>query len=1007
MTQTERFLKNLAKWKTTNEDAAYLLENLEVCKNIELCKNDEGDLNLKDQTVLNAYLHSYVSPEREARQWFLSLNLQNIYVLYVYGIGLGYYYDVVKAWLKEDSKRSVIFIEDDLEVMRHFLDTERANDLLSNPQVKLFYYTPDQTLYVFSFITSLYPLIPFSVTSLKYYAKKKPQQFSEFYARIAYFHDMRLGISAEFLNLGSNVGFLGNFYKNLLLLPSSKLAWKMGNQFKGTPAIICGAGPSLAKNIDFLRTLQDKALIMAGGTAMNVLNGAGIMPHFGVGIDPNPAHYNRLISNTAFEEPFFYRQRMYNPALKAIHGERIFVTGSGGYKISEWFEKKLDVQHSEMIEEGHNVVNFNIGIAKFLGCNPIIVVGVDLAYSNDNSYAPGLVRHALHDPKDAFITKYSHEELLIKNDIDGNPVRTLWKWVNESMWFTHFAEMNSDITLLNCTEGGIGFSKVQNLKLAEAAEKYLRNDYDFASSIHGLLQNSGVPADLTLEKILNNYEIFARSLLACESLCTSIILAYNQLIKEHELDDVTPTIVNTEKIDEDIKKFELEEGYLALLQDYKARYLEILFPHFLYIEIDSQFNTEKEIWIKKIHFQIGLYTFLLKTARYNMNHMANILNDYINDSKKPPLKPLKKTIAMQEMILQEREKALKKDVYEYKNQRLKIYDEELGLDHSVKGEWEENTTSYENGIVKSISYHFKGVLNGPTSFYAPNGQLLAKNWYLNGKLEGKGWFYYDTGELYALKRSKNGLYEGRQEFYYKNGLPKSVLFYKNGLLDGNICLYHPNGKMKREMDFKNGKKDGYEYFWNEDGILIIEACYEQDIPVGVAREWNANGNLAKEITYKKDSDQFEIKTWDIHGKPEIDAGSRKGDYFDNVTGQTKMLTESLQNMYQSLVGIAPSINMDKKGISTSVEEDLLVLKIEMDKLAKFGHEMLVQVGHEGTNPKEALWKTPETERLVRGQVDNATKELAESIKDMHENLRVMIEKMNEKINQSNPPNEKL
>lgn len=84
-------------------------------------------------------------------------------------------------------------------------------------------------------------------------------------------------------------------------------------------------------------------------------------------------------------------------------------------------------------------MNFNLSIAKDLGCNPILVVGVDLAYSDNLSYAPGLVRHAIQDPKEAFLTKYSHEELLIKNDINGVPVNTLWKWVNESLWYAQFA----------------------------------------------------------------------------------------------------------------------------------------------------------------------------------------------------------------------------------------------------------------------------------------------------------------------------------------------------------------------------------------------------------------------------------------------------------------------------------------------------------------------------------------------------------------------------------------
>ena len=460
-------------------------------------------------------------------------------------------------------------------------------------------------------------------------------------------------------------------------------------------------------------------------------------PHFGVGIDPNPSHYNRLISNIAFEEPFFYRLRMYNPASKTIHGERIYVTGSSGYKIGGMIEKKLEVDSSHFVEEGHNVVNFNLGIARDLGCNPIILVGVDLAYSNDCSYAPGLVRHAIHDPKDAFITKYSHEELLIKNDIYGKPVHTLWKWVNESLWFTQFAENHPDMTLLNCTQGGIGFAKVPNIDLEESANTYLKQSYDFSSYVHGSLQNSNVPSELTLEKILENYEVFVRSLLSCEGIISQILLTYTELLKKHSTDAEPPKVVKTPEIDEFINKLEAEEGYKYLLEDYKQRYIELIFPRFREIEIEPNFNTEKEIWVKKISFEVGLYNFLVKVTRQSMSLLASVLNDCINESKKPPVKPLKRTLEMQSRLLEEREKVSKLDRYEYHENKLSIIDFELDINYSAKCDCKKIENTYPDGSLKTVIHYLDDSLQGPSSFYASNGQLVSQNWYLNGRQEGK------------------------------------------------------------------------------------------------------------------------------------------------------------------------------------------------------------------------------------------------------------------------------
>ena len=49
-----------------------------------------------------------------------------------------------------------------------------------------------------------------------------------------------------------------------------------------------------------------------------------MQPHFAAGIDPNSAQYDRLSTNTAFEVPFFYRNRLFHQAFKTIHGPRLY-----------------------------------------------------------------------------------------------------------------------------------------------------------------------------------------------------------------------------------------------------------------------------------------------------------------------------------------------------------------------------------------------------------------------------------------------------------------------------------------------------------------------------------------------------------------------------------------------------------------------------------------------------------------------------------------------------------
>ena len=123
------------------------------------------------------------------------------------------------------------------------------------------------------------------------------------------------------------------------------------------------------------------------------MNAADIEPHFAAGIDPNSPQYLRLLHNTSFETPYFYRGRMHHPAFRLIHGPRLYINGGGGYDTPEWFEEHLGIA-SEVVDEGHNVVNFCTSLAYELGCNPIIFVGLDLAYTGMQAYAPGVVADA-------------------------------------------------------------------------------------------------------------------------------------------------------------------------------------------------------------------------------------------------------------------------------------------------------------------------------------------------------------------------------------------------------------------------------------------------------------------------------------------------------------------------------------------------------------------------------------------------------------------------------------
>jgi hypothetical protein len=146
--------------------------------------------------------------------------------------------------------------------------------------------------------------------------------------------------------------------------------------FSGLPALIVGAGPSLEKNGHLLRAFENRALIFAGGSALNAIDGE---PHFAASVDP-AAPYRQFKMHPFSETPFCYQSRMNADNFSLVHGPKLLFPDSSSNAIN-WLHGE------ETFDSGWTVGNFLTAIALHMGCNPIILVGMDLCYTEERKYA--------------------------------------------------------------------------------------------------------------------------------------------------------------------------------------------------------------------------------------------------------------------------------------------------------------------------------------------------------------------------------------------------------------------------------------------------------------------------------------------------------------------------------------------------------------------------------------------------------------------------------------------
>jgi len=615
--------ENMANWSHSHPKESIWLQFVEV-GHLHLSRKPDGSWSLRyEDDDFSFPYHSEEDPLGEAKQRLQAFELEETEVLFIYGIGLGYDFLAAKQWLSGSEKRRLIFLEDNLGVIYRFFETETASDLLKHPQVQLNYLKDlEEADVIFNELFWHHQGQPFKIFPSSAYQTYRPRFFEELKHQLSYDMQTKYDLLEEYLEYGA--AFFRNFYMNVLKWDRSLLGNKLFGKFKNVPAIICGAGPSLEKSMPLLKTINNKALIFGGSSSLNALLHAGVSPHFGVGIDPNAKQADRLRELPRLDYPFFYRQRLFPGALDLLKGPRLYITGTGGYDIAEWFEKKLDIPGEE-IEEGRNVVNFSLEIASRMGCNPIVFVGMDLGFTGCKLYSPGVITDDNTVEVNEIDPNALGDDILLKNDINGEPLYTLWKWISESKWVSDFAEEHPEVVLINATEGGLGFEGVENLPLRDVSEQFFAKSFRLPSSIAKSLDEA-VMQQVTHENIMKLLDQLRRGLNSClDSL--SILQEENEKMREvvekeghvEQLQTARASLVEIELAD--------EEAFQAVLEIFNAVYTKVLDKEIKDLSDPANALTDVEKDLRRIDLNKKKYTFLSEVAQVNLKLLEFAIAD--------------------------------------------------------------------------------------------------------------------------------------------------------------------------------------------------------------------------------------------------------------------------------------------------------------------------------------------------------------------------------------------
>lgn len=443
-------------------------------------------------------------PLQHAQGLLRALQLKRAHVLVCLGLGLGYQLlHLMGALGGNTTLRKILVVEKDLECLRRAMEVCDMRGALESPAVEFLVGLPQEELFM-----RLYQLMLPEMTHVK--ALKFVPWPAAVAVDTAYYHGVRRavgeGATTWLSSLGNDpfdsLAAYEHFLSNAEEVLTGPLLGEVKGVFANRPAVVVAAGPSLAKNVNLLRLVEERAVILAVDASWKVLEAEGISPHFVTSVERTPGTH-RFVEGLDRSHRTVYAMVsfIFPETLARYRGPRLFVNRTYN------FFKILGLEEHCLVM-GNSTAHMAFQLAAYMGCDPIILMGQDLAFDDrGNTHANGCV----HGQNQV----YFHEEETF--EVPGNvqpTVRTSATWYRFLRQYEqHLAAYPG--TCINATEGGARIQGARVMSFLEAIQGYCRDDFHPRDAIMARLAQSKGASKEQFHRGLGRIEEVTKSTLQC------------------------------------------------------------------------------------------------------------------------------------------------------------------------------------------------------------------------------------------------------------------------------------------------------------------------------------------------------------------------------------------------------------------------------------------------------------------------------------------------------------
>ena len=255
----------------------------------------------------------------------------------------------------------------------------------------------------------------------------------------------------------------------------------------GVPAVVVSAGPSLRKNVELLAQpgVRDRVVIIAVQTVLKQLLAMGIRPHFVTALDYHEisARFYEGLTARDVEGVTLVIEPKCNPAIPRSFPGRVRCVGD------DILDRVLGPGLSRpmgSLPPGATVAHLSYALARHLGCDPVILVGQDLGFTDHQYYGRGAAIHRvwsgeLSDFRTLEMMEWERVARMrgLLRRVDDQQGRSLYTDEQMATYQVLFEkafqkDVAEGLTVIDATEGGTLKQHTRVMPLALALDRFSR-----------------------------------------------------------------------------------------------------------------------------------------------------------------------------------------------------------------------------------------------------------------------------------------------------------------------------------------------------------------------------------------------------------------------------------------------------------------------------------------------------------------------------------------------------